>query len=638
MSGIAGIVSSNASGTVDPDLASWLASAAGSTAGAHVLTWEHGGFAVHAAPGCRATLTSREVGGAVVRLAFHGITFEPEGTDPARAPERLLDAYLERGLSFLTGLRGDFSLAIWDGRDRSTHLAVDCFRVQTIYHHADSRGLVFGTRLAALESCPRFSDRALDPRAVLDLVEISRIQTPHTIYRSVQKLPEGTSLSYRDGHVRLDRYWRPDYRREDGRPLAELERDVRERFQDAVRARLVQDGAGKVGAYLSGGVDSTAVLGTLTKLTGSRVPAFSIAFDEPGFNELGFAETAARSFHADHHVHFVTPRETIDLIPALVAMFDEPFANASAVPAYYCARLAHGTGVQVLYAGDGGDEIFAGNDAYAMRRVFEYYDRIPPPLRSLVVGPAATLAGSVLPWGPFRKARAYVRRASVTYPERLGAYDLYRAFSKERLFQREFLDLAGNGYVPFRAQAARYREALATAELDRQLYLDLRLLIADSDLIKVTRTAERAGIGVRFPFLDRPLADFAAAVPASIKMRGRRLRSFFKDAFADLLPEETRAKKKHGFGLPIAVWMRKHAELRDLVRELVLGERTMARGVFLRAGVEELFRLHEAEEGTSYYGPAVWNVVMLECWLRAREDVTRASLSFGRARADTVTA
>ena len=637
MSGIAGIVFTESHGALGGDLAAWLASSAGPAAGAQVLTWEHGGFAVHAAPGSRATLASREVGGAVVRLAFHGVAFEPEGTDPARAPERLLDAYLKHGPSFVAGVRGDFSLAVWDGRDRSAHVAVDCFRVQTIYHDANGERLLFGTHLGALESCPRFMDRALNPRAVLDLVELSRIQTPHTIYHAVGKLPEGTSLSYRGGRAALERYWRPDYRRADDRPLAALEHDVRDRFQDAVRARLAQDGAGKVGAYLSGGVDSTAVLGTLTKLTGSRVSCFSIGFDEPGFNEMGFAQTAARAFHADHHVHFVTPRETIDLIPALTGMFDEPFANASAVPAYYCARLAHGAGVSVLYAGDGGDEIFAGNDAYAMRRVFEYYDRIPEPLRSLFVRPAATLAGSVLPWGPFRKARAYVRRASITYPERLGAYDLYRAFPKEGLFETEFLGLAGE-YLPFHAQAARYRDALAETELDRQLYVDLRLLIADSDLIKVTRTAEHAGIGVRFPFLDRPLADFAAAVPASIKMRGRRLRSFFKDAFTDLLPEETRTKKKHGFGLPIAVWMRKHPELRGLVREMALGERAVARGIFRRAGVEELFRLHEAEEGTSYYGPAIWNVVMLECWLRAREDASRASLSFGPSRAATITA
>jgi len=314
-------------------------------------------------------------------------------------------------------------------------------------------------------------------------------------------------------------------------------------------------------------------------------------------------------------------------------MFDEPFGNASAVPAYFCARLAHQAGVQVLYAGDGGDEIFAGNEAYATRRVFEIYDGIPAPLRTLLVRPAATIAGTVIPWGPFRLARSYVRRASVPYPERLGAYDLYREFPKETLFTHDFLELAGPDYEPFASQAARYREALARTELDRQLYVDLRLLIADSDLIKVTRSAEAGSVCARFPFLDRPLADFAASVPASIKMRGRRLRSFFKDAFTDLLPEETRTKKKHGFGLPIAVWMRKHPELRDLARDLVLGERTMARGIFRREGVEELFRLHEAEQTTSYYGVFIWNLVMLESWLRVREGAR--SLTFGPGRAAT---
>lgn len=636
MSGIAGIVFADPRRAPDPDLMLWLGGSVSGAAGStQVLSWECGGFAVHAAPGSRAILVERGVEGATVRLAFHGALFE-NGDDPG-ASERILDRYLKLGPSFASDLRGDFSLAVWDGRSGATHVAVDGFRVQTVYHHADSERILFGTHLRAIESCPRFTERTLNPEAVLDLVEMSRIQTPRTIYRAVGKLPEGTTLTYRAGRASIERYWRPDYRNADRRALGELEREVRDRFQDAVRARLALDGAGKVGAYLSGGVDSTAVLGTLTRLTGSRVSSFSIGFDEPGFNELGFAETAARAFQSDHHVHMVTPRETIDVIPRIVDMFDEPFGNASAVPAYYCGRIAHQAGIQVMYAGDGGDEIFAGNDVYATRRVFEYYDRIPTPLRELVVRPAATLAGTMIPWGPFRKARRYVQRASIPYPERLGAYDLYRAFPKEGLFEHGFLRLTENGYEPFWAQAARYHEAPARTELDRQLYVDLRLLITDSDLIKVTRSAEAAGVGVRFPFLDRPLADFAAGVPASIKMRGRRLRSFFKDAFADLLPEETRAKKKHGFGLPIAVWMRKHGELRDLARDLVLGERTLARGIYRRAGIEELFRLHEAEQTTSYYGPAIWNLMMLECWLRAREEASRGSLSFGPAGAAATT-
>jgi len=629
VSGIAGIVFADPRRAPDPDLVRWLGtSVASPAASAQVLTWECGGFAVHAAPGYRASLSSRDVGGGTVRLAFHGILFESDGARPDD-PERLLDEYLAHGTSFVGALRGDFSLAVWDGRTGVTHLAVDCFRVQSIYHDATSDRLLFGTHLRSMESCPRFTNRSLNPEAVLDLVEVSRIQTPRTIYRAVGKLPEGTALAYRDGRATLERYWRPDYRVVDRRPLSELEREVRARFQDAVRARLPQSGGGKVGAYLSGGVDSTAVLGTLAQVTGSRVSSFSIGFDEPGFNELGFAETAARAFQSDHHVHIVTPRETVDVIPRIVAMFDEPFGNSSAVPAYYCARLAHQAGVQVMYAGDGGDEVFAGNDAYAARRVFEYYDRVPAPLRTLLVSPAATLAGTVLPWGPFRRARSYVRRASIPYPERIGAYDLFREFPKEGLFTPGFLELAGTTYEPFAAVAARYRDALARTELDRQLYVDLRLLIADSDLFKVTRSAEAAGVGVRFPFLDRPLAEFAAGVPASIKMRGRRLRSFFKDAFADLLPEQTRTKKKHGFGVPIAVWMRNHPELRDFARGLVLGERTMARGIFRRQGVEELLRLHEAELGTSLHGAAIWNLMMLECWLREREDASRASLAFG---------
>ena len=607
---------------MDPALAEWLRGDAGVRP---VMTWESGGFAAHAAPGYRATLGSRAVGESAVRIAFHGVLFHRDPRDPA---ESLLDGYLREGHDFVRALRGDFSLAVWDGRDGSTHLAVDGFRVQPLFYHAAPGLLLFATHLTSLAACPAFTDRDLDPCAVLDLVETSRIQTPRTIYRRVSKLPEGTTLSSLHDKVRVNTYWRPDYSTPDRRRLSDLQRDVRDLFRDAVQTRLSADGAARVGAYLSGGVDSTAVLGTLTRLTGSRVSCFSIGFEEAGYNELGFAQTAARAFGADHHVHRVTPRETMDAIPAIVAAFDEPFGNASAIPAYYCARMAHETGTQILYAGDGGDEIFAGNEVYATRRVLEYYDRIPAPVRALAE-PAALKAGLVVPWGLVGKARQYVLRARVPYPDRLGTYNFFRVFPKSRLFEREFLDLAGSDYEPFEAQAARYREALAITELDRQLYVDLRFLISDSDLFKVTRTAEAAGIGVRFPFLDGPLTDFAASVPASVKMRGRRLRSFFKDAHADLLPLDTRTKKKHGFGLPIAGWMRTHAELRDLTRDLVLGERTLARGILRRDGVEEIIRLHE-EERTSYYGPALWNLMMLEYWLRAQEEGNRAA-RFGSA-------
>jgi asparagine synthase (glutamine-hydrolysing) len=593
------------------------------------------GIAAQASPGIPASIARRDVGGAPRIAAIAGVLYAAPGVsrDQLRAAdpaEILLDLYERSGVAGLGELDGDFALALWDASRDELHLLVDPFRVRPLFVASDGSRILFGTKLRAVTASPHAGASTLDPRAVIELVESSRISTPHTIVQGVSKVPEGHRVTYARGRAEVERYWRPEYRTPDRRTHEALTADLKERFERAVRVRIEVDGTSSgLGAYLSGGIDSTTVVAVLSRLLGRPAPAFSIAFEEAGFNELGFARTAAEAYGSEHHVYHVTARDTLDAIPLLIDTFDEPFGNASAVPAYYCARMAAERGIHTLFAGDGGDELFAGNEHYASRRVFEYYDRIPPPLRSLVVEPAAMMAGSLVPWGLFRKAKKYVERARVPYPARLATYSLYRELPRTSLFEPGFLELAGDGFDPFQAQASRYRDAPADSELDRQLYVDLRLLIVDSDLFKVTRTAEAAGIAVRFPFLDRPLAEFAATVPAGLKMRGLELRSFFKDAYADLLPEETRLKKKHGFGLPIAGWLRTEPALNELMRELVLGARARERGILSRRGAEELVRLHR-EDTTSFFGTALWNLMMLELWLRHLEAREPERAGFGK--------
>lgn len=638
MGGLAGVLFSDTGRRVEPGALAAQARALagpGGTAGEPAVLIEGPlGIAVQASPGSAASIARRDAGGAPRVAAIAGALYGAPGlsrerlraADPAAI---LLDLYEHSGIAGLTALDGDFALALWDGSREELHLVVDPFRVRPLFVTSDGSRILFGTKLRAVTASPHVGARSLDPTGVIELVESSRISTPRTIVQGISKVPEGHRVVYARGRAAVERYWRPEYRRPDPRKPDELAAELKDRFERAVRVRVEADGAASgLGAYLSGGIDSTTVTGMLSRILGTPAPAFSIAFEEAGFNELGYARTAAKAYGSEHHVYHVTARDTLDAIPLLTDAFDEPFGNASAVPAYYCARMAAERGIHTLFAGDGGDELFAGNEHYASRRVLEYYDRVPPPLRSLVVEPAAMMAGSLVPWGPFHKAKKYVQRARIPYPARLAAYSLYREIPRVSLFEREFLDLAGEGFDPFEAQASRYRDAPATAELDRQLYVDLRLLIVDSDLFKVTRTAEAAGIAVRFPFLDRPLAEFAATIPAGLKMRGLELRSFFKEAYADLLPEETRLKKKHGFGLPIAGWLRTDPALNELMRELVLGPRALGRGILSRRGAEELVRLHR-EDTTSFFGTALWNLMVLELWLRRLEERDPAGAAFG---------
>ncbi|MBI4364396.1 MAG: asparagine synthase, partial [Candidatus Latescibacteria bacterium] len=347
------------------------------------------------------------------------------------------------------------------------------------------------------------------------------------------------------------------------------------------------------------------------------IKSFSIGFAEQDFNEIRFARIAAHAFRVEHHEHFVTPAEVLEALPVLLAAFDEPFANASAVPAYFCAKLAREHGVDRLFAGDGGDELFAGNERYAVQRLFDDYFRIPAFVRTGVLEPlvAAMDRGT----GVFGRARKYIQRANTPYPERLDMYGFLEEIPMDALFAGEFLEELEGSYDPGSAGHAHYRRARARTELDRQLYVDLKITISDNDLIKVTRSAQAAGVAARFPFLDHHLAEFAATVPAALKMRGRELRTFFKRAYRDLLPRETRMKRKHGFGLPIPVWLRTDRKLNEAMRDLVLSPGGVARGYFRPGALEEIVRRHTGDQ-TSFYGTLLWNLMTLELWHRGCDE------------------
>src|SRR6185503_6412638 len=331
-----------------------------------------------------------------------------------------------------------------------------------------------------------------------------------------------------------------------------------------------------------------------------------------------YARIAARRFGAEHHEYFVTPRDTVEALPYIVEDFDEPFGNASAVPTYFCAKIAREHGVEYLYAGDGGDELFGGNERYAFDRVFDYYRRIPALVRHALVTPAITTLAGVLPHPLFRRARSYVQKASLPAVRRMTAYSFFSVVPLEQVGDPRFLR-SMTRYDAARAMAHHYNHALGTTDLDRQLYLDLKLAIADNDLHKVSRMTERAGVAVRYPFLDGGLAEAAARVPARMKMRGRKLRVFFKKAYAELLPPEVVAKTKHGFGLPIAIWLRTDPTLHAMMRDLVLGPQSVSRGYFQKKALERLVQEHQTDT-TSFTGTVLWNLMVLELWMRRHRD------------------
>lgn len=636
MSGIAGVVlhpgafGSRPLGA--PDLDGMMRALGGGEAGPPILL-ERGRVALIArgAAGYDTGLASLRAGGEVVAIAFHGrLMAAPARTagGPAAAPspgwsgayvQDLLALWLDRGPECLETLRGEFAIAVWDGRDRALHLATDRFRIQPLLVSSRPDQFLFGSRMGTLLASPAPFEPTVDAAALLDVVASSVVAAPRTVFREVDKLPAAHRLTLRGATASVEAYWDLDFTRggtEGTGPVEErLAEEIRVALGAAVEDRLRADAPlGRFGAFLSGGVDSTTVTGLLAQRSDAPVSTFSIGFSEERFNELHYARVAARAFRTNHTEYFVTPRDTEQAMDDLAGSFDEPFGNASAVPTYFCAKVAREHGIEALYAGDAGDELFAGNQRYADGKVFEPYERVPRWIRDPLLTPVIAASGRIVPLRLFVKAGKYVRRASLSPAERILSYDFWNVVPPAAFVTPEFLAQAG-AYRPSPMVLRHYERARARAALDRHLYLDLKVTISDNDVPKVTRMCALAGTAVRFPFLDERVVDVATRVPARLKMRGRELRTFFKAAYRDLLPEETRAKTKHGFGLPISGWLKSDPGLNERMRDLVLSPRAVGRGYFRREALEDVVRRH-AEDPTPYYGTVLWNLMVIELWHR----------------------
>jgi asparagine synthase (glutamine-hydrolysing) len=517
--------------------------------------------------------------------------------------------YLGEGPGFVRRLRGAFALALWDRRQNQLLLAVDHFGMRRLHYTTSGSDTAFASRLGALLAAPGVEGRVA-PTAVYNYLNFAFVPAPDTAIAKIRRLPPGHHLLVRRGHSKVEPFWEPAYAETSvGQDSAAAR--LLQVTQEAVGRAIGSVSAKELGAFLSGGTDSSTILGLMTRLTGERINAFSIGFNEDRYDELHYAELAARHFGAGYHIRIITPDDALAVLPRLVDAYDEPFGNNSAIGTFFCAQLAREAGVSGLAAGDGGDEIFGGNERYRTNQIFARYGRLPKVVRRGLLEPLLADLRSELP-GVFGRAQRYVRRARIPNPRRFYSYDFHVAQNARELLRPEFLGAAGED-TPWRVVEEHFGRRGDASELNRLLYLDLKLTIGDNDLLKVTRTAELAGVAVRFPLLDLALVDFAGTLPTEYKVRGLEKRYLFKRAFRTLLPAETLAKRKHGFGVPTAEWLRGHAGFRELARDTLLSSRARERGYFQPGAVEGLFALH-ASDATAFYGDILWILLMLELW------------------------
>ncbi|MDR7380145.1 asparagine synthase (glutamine-hydrolyzing) [Rhodoferax ferrireducens] len=503
---------------------------------------------------------------------------------------------------------GDFAVGLQQPSGR-TFLAVDRFAIRSLCYRVVDGQLRFAERADALAQGPDGAE--IDPQAIFDYLYFHAIPSPRTIFKGVFRLPPGHYALFDNGQLTVAPYWVPTFAEQGNVSFDALRDEFRGLVRNAVAAQL--DG-GKAACFLSGGTDSSTVAGMLSDISGKsgeKAATYSIGFDAEGYDEMEYARLAARHFKTEHHEYYVTPDDLVRSIANVASSYDQPFGNSSALPSYYCSRVAKDDGVTKILAGDGGDELFGGNARYAKQRVFGWYGVVPSALRSGLMEPlldkSADSSIALL-----RKASSYVEQAKVPMPDRLQMYNLLLRLGVNDVLTPDFLaqvDIQG----PAVQQRSVWSQAKADSQVNRMLAFDWRYTLAESDLPKVCGTTRLAGLGVGFPMLNEALLEFSLKLPTEYKLKGLKLRWFFKEALRGFLPDEILTKKKQGFGLPFGVWATRHDGLKQVATDALnsLATRNIVRPEFIHSLLGERLQEHPG-----YYGEMVWILMMLEQWLQ----------------------
>jgi asparagine synthase (glutamine-hydrolysing) len=524
----------------------------------------------------------------------------------------LAEAYRRWKDDLAVHLVGQYSVAIIDQNEQSLYLAVDRFVTHPLAYVLESSGIRFASNLDSLNIEQGLQ---LSPQSIFNYVYFHVIPGPGTIYRDVKRLLAGESLSFKNGKAETRRYWRPEFIENQHSSFDELKQD----FLGALRAAVKSASDGhNCGAFLSGGTDSSTIAGLLGEVSGASARTYSIGFEAAGYDEMDYARLAAKHFKMDHHEYYVTPADVAEAIPKIAQVYDQPFGNSSAVPTYFCARFAKQDGIDLLLGGDGGDELYGGNERYAKQHVFAHYARVPGAIRSALIEPLMAMPGvdSIM---PLRKAKSYVQQAKISMPARMETYNLLDRFGVSKVLAPEFLATVQTD-APLRHLTDVYNDAHARTLINRMLALDFKLTLSDNDLPKVSRMCELAQVNVAYPMLDDGVLDFSLRLAPGLKLKGTKLRYFFKEALRGFLPDAILTKSKHGFGLPFGPWLRDHAPLQQIAYGSLeqLGDRGIIRKDFTRELIDVVRSGH-----AGYYGTMVWVLMMLELWLSHHQPAKR---------------
>jgi asparagine synthase (glutamine-hydrolysing) len=520
--------------------------------------------------------------------------------------EVIVHGYEEYGSQVVQHFRGMFAFAIWDGKAETLIVARDRPGIKPVHYYKDDEKFLFGSEIKSILQCERVP-REVNLEALDRFLTFEYIFSPETIFQGIYKLPPGHLLVLCKGDMRVEQYWENLPAVQEGHDEEYYARHLAELLEDAVRMRLISDVP--LGALLSGGIDSSTVVGFMAKHSRKPVKTFSIGFEDQTYNELNYARIVSKHFNTEHYEFIIKP-DAVDLVEKLVKNLDEPFGDFSIFPTYLVCKMAREY-VTVALSGDGGDELFAGYDTYIADWVARHYQRIPAVIRNNVISNILRFVPpSPKKKGLINRTKRFVE-GTLLSPELMHTrWMIFLQEAEKRLLYSDYLLHAFENGNAYKYIWHYFQKAQGAAPLEQQEYVDIKTYLTDDILVKVDRMSMATSLEARVPFLDHKVMEFAATIPGSLKLKGLTTKYILKKAVADLLPPQILTRGKEGFSIPIKNWIMQ--ELRPLLLDTLSESRIQKRGYFRPEYVQQLIQEHL--EGKENHSHRLWALMVFEIW------------------------
>ncbi|RKY77064.1 asparagine synthase (glutamine-hydrolyzing) [candidate division KSB1 bacterium] len=519
--------------------------------------------------------------------------------------ESIVHAYEEYGDACPAKLNGMFGFAIWDNYHQRLFLARDRLGIKPLYYYLDNEKFAFGSEIKSILQLENLH-KSIDFDALNNYLTFEYIPSPRTIFNEIKKLPPGHTLILQQQQIRIQKYWdvqfevQPEQKDHHAATLREL-------LQDSVRLRLVSDVP--LGAFLSGGIDSSSIVGLMAQLMDRPVKTFSIGFEDSSYNELDYARIVAKKFNTEH-TEFIIKPNAVELVEKLITHLDEPFGDFSIFPTYLVSKMAR-EHVTVALSGDGGDELFAGYDTYLANRLASYYQKLPRILRANFVEPIVdAIPPTSKKKGSINMLKRFVEGAKYDPNLHHVRWMIFLSeVDRQNLLNPQITAVLTPGET-YRFIEHYFSQADIPDTLNRQEFVDVKTYLVDDILVKVDRMSMATSLETRVPFLDHRLVEYSFAIPSCLKLRRFQTKYILKKAMGDLLPPQILKRGKQGFSIPIKNWIRQ--ELRPMLLDVLSYEKLKRQGIFNADYVHRL--INEHLQGVENHSHRLWALMVFELW------------------------